>query len=317
MTPTRRDHGGGIDAARQRYGGQRADWIDLSTGINPRPYPIASLPPACWTALPDQGAQARLEQAARRFWQVPEGLDLVAAPGTSALILRLPEMMPPGRVRIRRRTYNEHAAAFARAGWEVSPDAGADARVAVHPDNPTGDLWPADIAEGRPKLLVIDESFCDVMPEASHIAAAGSGVVLLKSFGKFWGLAGLRLGFAIGPRDLIAPLREALGPWPVSGPALEIGARALADDTWTRETRARLAQDAERLDALMRPWCDAPRGTSLFRLYETSQAQALHEKLAQARIWSRVFPYEPRWIRLGLPGRAEDWDRLQAALGAA
>ena len=194
-----RDHGGGLDAAVRRFGGARGDWIDLSTGINPVPYPVAGLPDAAWTDLPDSGAQAALVASARAFWAVPDGAAVLAAPGASALIARLPALAPAGTVQIPGPTYNEHAAAFAAHGWQVVENAatGADAQVVVHPNNPTG-AWAAPDSLTAP-LAVIDESFCDLAPGRSLIAhAAQPGRVVLKSFGKFWGLAGLRLGFAIG-----------------------------------------------------------------------------------------------------------------------
>lgn len=303
------DHGGGVDAAVRAFGGARGDWLDLSTGINPCPYPVAGLSPQVWTALPDEAAFADLEAAARRFWQVPEGAAVLAAPGASALIARMPVLAVSGQVGIAAPTYNEHARAFHAAGWQVVGGA-APVRVLVHPNNPDGRLWAAsDFAD----LTIVDESFCDVMPGASLIAHANRpGVILLKSFGKFWGLAGVRLGFAIGDPVLIGKLAQGLGPWAVSGPALEIGARALRDLPWAQATRARLSQDAARLDALV--GTPLVGGTNLFRLYDVGKAQALQTRLAQARIWTRIFPYSTRWLRLGLPGTESDWARLAAAL---
>lgn len=303
------DHGGGVDAAVAQYGGTRADWLDLSTGINPCPYPLGALPAALWTALPDEGAFTALEDAARSFWQVPDGAAILAAPGASALIARMPGLSAPGRVAIDAPTYNEHGRAFAASGWQIVSGA-ADARVLVHPNNPDGRLWQSGDVSG---LCVIDESFCDVTPDASLLAmATRPGTVILKSFGKFWGLAGLRLGFAIGDPALIAKLAQGIGPWAVSGPALAIGRRALRDRPWAEATRARLAADAARLDTLI----GAPLagGTSLFRLYDVGDAAAFQASLARAHIWSRVFPYSTRWVRLGLPGAAADWARLEAAL---
>jgi len=313
-----RDHGGGIDAARARWGGARADWLDLSTGINPVPWPLPDLPAELWQALPDRGAQQALEAAARRFWAVPAGAGVLAAPGASALIARLPGLVAPGRAAIPGPTYNEHAAAFRAAGWQVVGDGPAEARVAVHPNNPDGRLWQAGELAGA-ALVVIDESFCDVTPGESHVAlAARPGVVVLKSFGKFWGLAGLRLGFAIARPETLAPLAEAIGPWPVSGPALEIGRRALDDGGWAAATRARLARDAARLDALVTGHgAHTAGGTALFRLYEVDDALRWQARLARGRVWSRVFPYSATWLRLGLPGDAAGWAHLAAALEAA
>jgi cobalamin biosynthetic protein CobC len=309
---SKRDHGGGLDAAVAAYGGTRADWLDLSTGINPVPYAAPAPAPDAWTALPDIGAFARIEAAARRFWAVPDGAMVLATSGASAAIAQLPRLRPPGRVAIPGPTYNEHAAAFRSAGWTVL-DTATEAHVAVHPNNPDGRLWsPAELTA---PFTVIDESFCDVMPDASHIALASRpGTVLLKSFGKFWGLAGLRLGFAIGDPALIAPLADALGPWQVSGPALHIGAIALADTDWAARTRRRLASDTVRLDALLSRHGAEPRGgTTLFRLYRVADAAALQDKLARGQVWSRIFPYAQDLIRLGLP-HPDRWHILESAL---
>ena len=328
VEPSAPDHGGGLDAACAEYGGTRADWLDLSTGINPVPYPHADIPLSAWTDLPDRAAHDALVAAARAFWQVPDRLRILPTPGTSAAIAHLPLLAPsasrkPPVVHIRRRTYNEHAAAFRRAGWRVAhadplAPGFADAGVIVHPDNPTGDLWPEPGAD-RPKLLVIDESFGECAPDTSLIDHAGGGTVLLKGLGKFWGLAGLRLGFVIGAPDRLAPMAAALGPWPVSGPALHLGARALRNAGWIAATRNRIGTDAARLDAVMTPHLkpdSPPRGTTLFRLYTVPDAKALQTRLARARIWSRAFPYDPQWIRLGLPGTKADWTRLETALAA-
>lgn len=310
MTGAARDHGGGLDAAAARYGGARADWIDLSTGINPAPYPIGALEEQDWTALPDAQAFNALTEAARRFWAVPEGAALLPAPGASALIARIPALFPKGTANIPPPTYNEHAASFRAAGWTLGE---TDAvRVLVHPNNPDGRLWSAD---DLAQITIIDESFCDVTPDASLIdLAARPNTIILKSFGKFWGLAGLRLGFAIGDPKLIARLAEFIGPWAVSGPALRIGARALSDVTWAAQTRARLAADTTRLDGIMRSHgADLVGGTTLFRLYDVAEAARWQDRLAEAHIWTRIFPYSDRWLRLGLPA-PEDWSRLSKAL---
>jgi len=164
--------------------------------------------------------------------------------------------------------------------------------------------------------LVVDESFGDVQPAISLAPQAGrDGLIVLRSFGKFYGLAGLRLGFAVGSATAISALAEMAGPWPVCGPALQIGAQALADSAWAEATRARLQGETTRLDALAAQagWRLAG-GTGLFRLYETPAAEAAQAHLARAKIWSRIFPYSAQWLRLGLPGSEAEWDRLEAVL---
>ena len=305
-----RDHGGGVDAAVARWGGRREDWIDLSTGINPVPYPMGDVSDQAWTALPDKGAMDLLLQAARAFWKVPAGAAIVATAGASAPIVAIPGLWPRGRVCINGPTYNEHEAAFRANGWSVVSEA-AEARVIVNPNNPDGRWF--DERDLDAPAMVVDESFADVAPERSLIAQAGPGRIILKSFGKFWGLAGVRLGFAIGGIEEMNRLSERLGPWAVSGPALEIGARALKDIDWAKAARVRLAQDAARLDRVMAPHGALLGGTPLFRLFEVGNAVEFQERLAKQHIWSRVFPYSKTWIRLGLPA-PRAWGRLEAAL---
>ena len=311
---TARDHGGGLDAARARWGGAADDWIDLSTGINPEPYPLPPLTPRDWQALPDHGAQDALIAAARRFWSVPDDAGILAAPGASALIARMPLLAPAGPVHIPGPTYNEHAAAFRAHGRDIVETRAADppSLVVVSPNNPDGRLWTPP--EVLPRFLVVDESFADVAPGSGIVELTRApGRIVLKSFGKFWGLAGLRLGFAIGHPDTIAPLAEALGPWPVAGPALRIGTAALSDTAWAEATRVRLRADRARLDALMAPHGRLVGGTDLFRLYDVGDAEAVRDRLAARHIHVRIFPYSERWLRLGLPP-AGGWARLEAAL---
>lgn len=309
---TKRDHGGGLDAAIRQFGGQRADWVDLSTGINPVAYPVPALSEQAWTALPDTGLVDRLHAAARAFWDIPHGADIIAAPGASALIAQIPRLKSAASVHIPHPTYNEHAASFSNCDWQIQRDGEAQARVLVHPNNPDGRLWTA--SDVKTPFSIIDESFCDVTPENSLVRlAAEPGNIVLKSFGKFWGLAGLRLGFAIGEPALIGQLREMLGPWPVSGVALEVGTRALRDTAWADNTRQRLTKDSDRLDALI---CNQGAtllgGTTLFRLYQIEDASRWQDRLARHHIWTRIFPYADNWIRLGLPA-PDAWDRLEAA----
>jgi len=313
-----RDHGGNLGDALGRFGGERADWLDLSTGINPCPYPVGPLPAASWNALPDHTQTRALIAAARRFWRVPAGASILPVPGASAAIAAIPRVAAPrvagpGRIAIPGPTYNEHQASFELAGWII--DEAADCKVVVHPNNPDGRLWQASALPGS-ALTVIDESFCDICPDLSLIdRSAQKGQLILKSFGKFWGLAGLRLGFVIGDPALTGAIEQQLGPWPVSGPALEIGRIALSDEPWANETRARLTKDAERLDRLMTArGLRVVGGTPLFRLYEAENAEKMRDQLARAHVWSRIFPYSDRWIRLGLPGNAAAWAQLEGAL---
>src|SRR5690606_34568686 len=318
-----RDHGGDLDRARSVYGG--SDWIDLSTGINPLAYPMPDLPRHALTALPTAEDVATLEATAAKAYGTTA--DVVALSGAQAAIQLVPRLKLPGSAAVLAPSYNEHAAALAAQGWRVSdvsePEAmaGADLAVVVNPNNPDGRRWTPEALAAladRVGLLVVDESFADPHPELSlapRLSGLGERVLLLRSFGKFYGLAGLRLGFALGGPKTATSLRSLAGPWAVSGPAIAAGRAALADSAWQAETIARLARDASRLDALAEGagW-RLVGGTSLFRTYETGDAVAAQARLARAAIWSRVFPYSAGWLRLGLPGDNAAWARLETAL---
>ncbi len=317
------DHGGNLDVARARFGGQLADWIDLSTGINRHPYPVPELPPHHWNALPSHAQIDSLHEVARQCYQTKA--PVLATAGAQGAIQLLPRLLPPGRAKILSPTYGEFGHVLRVAGWEVEGVsdlealAGADLAVVVNPNNPDGRRHdPRALLTMAPRVgrLVVDESFVDVMPELSLAPRAGQpGLLVLRSFGKFYGLAGLRLGFVLGCEADIAALTGMAGPWPVSGVAIEIGRRALLDHLWATETRARLVREAERLDELARgAGLELLGGTPLFRLYEAGDGLLAQERLARAQIWSRIFNDRPSWLRLGLPGDETEWQRLTAAL---
>lgn len=318
-------HGGDLAAAKRRYGTPPRPWLDLSTGINPRSYPLPSLPASCWTDLPDADADAALLAAAAACYGTPPQAGMVAAAGTQALIQWLPRLRPPSRVAVLGPTYAEHAAAWAAAGHQVAEvatldaAAGADVVVVVNPNNPDGRIFPFAALEGaaaRARLLVVDEAFADVAPEASIAAWAGRpGLVILRSFGKFFGLAGLRLGFALTDRDTAGRLRAAQGGWAVAGPAMAVGTGALSDRAWISDTRRWLKERAERLDVVLgAAGIEVLGGTTLFRLARCSDAQRLADHLGRQGILTRAFAYEPEWLRVGLPGDDDGLERLRLAL---
>jgi len=320
-----RDHGGNLDFALARFGGRLEDWIDLSTGINRRPYPVPTLEPRHWNALPSQSDIASLHETARQAYSARASVLAVA--GAQAAIQLLPRLAPAGRARVLAPTYNEYVPVLGDAGWqvedvhEIDELAGADLAVAVNPNNPDGRQHdPARLLAllSRVKRLVVDESFADAVPQVSLATETGrAGLVVLRSFGKFYGLAGLRLGFVLGGEADVTALTAMAGPWPISGAAIAIGEKALRDRDWADATRARLEKDSLRLDGLARGagW-KLIGGTPLFRLYDVGDAAVAQERLARVHIWSRIFKDQPNWLRLGLPGDESEWTRLTAALSA-
>jgi cobalamin biosynthetic protein CobC len=325
MDSMQRDHGGDPDAARRRFGGTAGEWLDLSTGINPVPYPVPPLSPRALAALPTRSDMAALRDAAAACYGTRAHVTPLA--GAQAGIQAVPHLMAPGRARVLSPTYNEHAAALRAHGWTVEevPDtdalAGADCAVVVNPNNPDGTRHdPARLAAlaAHVGLLVVDESFADPEPALSLAPRLHDGpgnILVLRSFGKFYGLAGLRLGFALSSGGIARTLADMAGPWPVSGPAIEVALHALTDTAWQTETTARLSRDAARLDALAtRAGWSLVGGTPLFRTYATPDAAAAQEHLARHRIWSRVFPYSRHWLRLGLAGTEAEWARVEAAV---
>ncbi len=319
-------HGGGLIAARQRFPDAPAPWLDLSTGINPLAYPMPPIPPDAFTRLPEPEQMAALEAAASRAYGVTNPACVVAAPGTQALIHLLPRLLPPGRVAVLSPTYAEHRAAWALAGHAVSevthPD-DAPVQVVVRPNNPDGGVADAaallslsDRLAARGGLLVVDEAFADLEGCSLAPALPRPGLLLLRSFGKTYGLAGMRLGFALTDARLATDLRQALGPWAVSGPAVWAGLHALADTGWRTAAAARLAEQADRLDAMLgRAGCQVAGGTRLFRLVQHPDAAGLADRLGRSGILVRRFVDQPAWLRFGLPGHPADWDRLLSALG--
>jgi len=325
-------HGGDLAAISRRHPDAPRPWIDLSTGINPIPYPVPTIPLASWARLPGKSEDDALRAAAAARYGVAEPDMIVAAPGTQALLQILPRLRPPTTVAVLAPTYEEHALCWRRCGHRVGlvddldALAGADVAIVVNPNNPTGRLLPRDALVSlaaqlrrRDGLLIVDEAFIDLDPaDASLAADLPPATIVLRSFGKVYGLAGVRLGFAIGPDDIVRRLRDELGPWAVSGPALTIGTTALADAAWLEQTRARMANDCLRIDELLsKAGCAIIGGTPLFRLVTSPHAPDIAELLARHGIHVRRFPAQRDWLRFGLPGHESGWQRLARALDSA
>jgi cobalamin biosynthetic protein CobC len=318
------EHGGNLRDAQRRYGG--ADWIDLSAGLNPVGYPAPPLPPDAWHRLPEPDP-ALVDAACA--WYGARALLPVA--GTQAAIQALPRLRPPSRVTVAAPSYAEHAHHWAQHGHALRQigypmlDAAvgsSDVIVVCNPNNPTGELippalllrWATELG-ARGGWLVVDEAFGDTARELSVAAYAGQpGLVVLRSVGKFFGLAGLRLGFVAAEAPLLAALADMLGPWTVSGPAQHVALAALRDTPWQQAAQVRLARDGMRLRGLLAAYGIQASGTPLFHWWPEPRPEDFHEHMARHAIWVRLFRQAARGIRLGLPVREHDWNRIEHAL---
>jgi cobalamin biosynthesis protein CobC len=329
FAPDPLEHVGSLDAARRLFPGAPEPFIDLSTGINPFACPIPPLAEDSWTRLPEPSAITALEEAAAQAYGLSDASMVVAAPGSQSLISLLPFVFSPASVAILGPTFGIYGAAFAASGSRVSMVSslaearGVDALVICNPNNLDGcRLKPKQILthlrreKGHP-LVIVDEAFADF--EEPPVSLAPSlpevGLVILRSFSTPYGLGGLRLGFALTRSGIAETIREALGPWQVSGPAIEIGRLAFAHGAWREVTRARLAADGERLDNLLREaGLKLVGGTVLFRLAVSDRAGEIFEELGRAGIFVRRFGDHADWLRFGIPGDEEEWARLKRAL---
>lgn len=321
-------HGGDLGGLRKAFPDAPEPWIDLSTGINPVPYPVPPLEASAWLRLPEAAEVRALREAAASAYGAPDAAHVVPAPGTQILIETLPRLLAPTRVAVLGPTYAEHAAAWARAGHGVTEVTGAgtlgDAQVAVivHPNNPDGRTLPlaerlalAGALRARGGLLVADEAFADLEPVGSLCPHVQAGLVVLRSFGKTYGLAGLRLGFAISDPATAVRIAEALGPWAVSGPALSIGRAALSDTAWRGEAARARGEDAARLDRMiLRGGGRIVGGTRLFRTADFPDGPGLYRRLGEAGIAVRRFAERPERLRFGLPAGKESWCRLSRVM---
>ena len=305
-------------------------WIDLSTGVNPYSYPDCALSGKALSRLPDPAELALLKRAAALAYDSETPDSVVPAPGTQPLLPLIMRAVDPGRASILGPTYSEYARCAALTGHrvievdDIDDLARADLAIVVNPNNPDGRLHAredlldlAGLLKERGGILLVDEAFMDVPPRGPSLVrnVPDSNIVVLRSFGKFFGLPGLRLSFAIAPDRMAKYLSACLGPWPVSGPAIEIGARALNDLRWQETMRGKLATASGKLDAML---TDAKLriegGTHLFRLAKCGNAQELHDHLGRSGLLARRFAERPNMLRFGLPPDNDGRARLERSL---
>ena len=320
------EHGGRLRQAARDYGIPLEQWLDLSTGISPFGWPVPSVPVSVWRRLPEEGDG--LIEAACAYYEAAHVLPVA---GSQAAIQALPLLRPTSRVGVIAPGYAEHAHAWRRAGHQVTTQAAdallanlasLDVLVLIHPNNPGGERFDAqallrvhaELAQ-RGGWLVIDEAFIDVAPEQSLCRYADrEGLIVLRSVGKFFGLAGVRAGFVCALPSMLRTLREQLGPWTLSGPSRYVVQQALADRAWQVQARVRLLQTSERLATLLSKHAWHPTaGCGLFQWCRHDDASQVHQALARHGILTRLFE-TPSSLRFGLPPDDAAFEHLDRAL---
>ena len=321
------EHGGQLNKAAKKYQIPVENWLDLSTGINPTGWLLEhELPKQVWSQLPqsDDG----LTEAANAYYQTES---LLAVAGSQAAIQALPKLRKTSKVAIVTPSYAEHAHAWQQANHDVSlintdqVDSiieDVDVLLLINPNNPTGQryeqhqllAWHENLA-AKDGWLIIDEAFIDSIPEQSLVEhSPQAGLIILRSLGKFFGLAGLRVGFVCAEQSLLNQLANYLGPWPIAHASRYIAKHALADNKWQQNTGQRLKNQSLRLEQLLSEYDLTPSGgCALFQWVKTSNAASIHTQLAKQGILTRYFD-EPSSLRFGLANNGQDWDRLETAL---
>lgn len=320
------EHGGNLMTAVRRFGRPREQWLDLSTGINPCGYKPPLFGPDAWLRLPDD--DPALAEAAVAYYGAPRMLPVA---GSQAAVQALPRLRAAGRVAVAAPSYAEHAHQWSVHGHAVRQvpfDGLADAVhaceviVVCNPNNPTGErVAPAQLLRWSEQLaarggwLVVDEAFMDMTPELSVAAWSDRpGLIVLRSLGKFFGLAGARVGMVGAEPALLDVLRDALGPWSICGPAQQLACTALVDRVWQTRTRADLRTKGARMDQLLAAHRIAASGTDLFKWCPQARPSAFAEHMAERGIWVRCFEHAARGVRVGLPADEAGWARLAQAL---
>ena len=320
-------HGGARDYWATRYGVSPDQMVDLSTGINPHGWPVPDIPPAVWQRLPEKDPQ--LLQAAADYYGSDAMLPIA---GTQAAIQLLPQLRSQSRVGILAPSYLEHRSGWERAGHAVVALASEEIELALpaldvlvvgNPNTATGERfsrerllhWHQQLAD-RGGWLVIDEAFIDVTSEQSlcHQEEPRTGLLVLRSLGKFFGLAGIRCGFLFATASLRQRVEHQLGPWSLSHPAQWVACHALQDRSWQQQMVNQLPRESERLrQLLVSAGLTHGGGTALFQWMMVADAEGVFDQLAQQGILVRRFD-QPKAIRLGLPASEGEWEQLSKAL---
>lgn len=317
-------HGGNIDKAISIYGGKVNDWIDLSTGINPDCYPIPKFSNTDWRNLPTLTEIEKLESLIKSEFNTFSSVMLT--PGSQIAISLLPTLLKKQIVGIIEPTYSDYFESFENAGFKVCSCSNiqellkSKIAIIVNPNNPDGknyDIKDLLLLSEKVNLLIVDESFIEASNTSSiisYIKQKTNNIIVIKSFGKLYGLAGLRLGFVFSGEGFISKFKKIFSFWPVSKVSIKIASRAIKDKKWMINTQIKLKKKTIILDEIMKSInFKLIGGTNLFRLYSTPNSISSHRFLAKKFIWSRIFSYSRKWLRLGIPSD-EDLKKVKIKL---
>ena len=318
-------HGGRLLSAVNKYSIKKSDWLDLSTGINPCGWPVPEMPANVFQRLPE--TNDGLELAAAEYYQ---NTSLLPIAGSQAAIQLLPELRDKIRVLLPRLGYREHEYHWRQQGHDIRLYKTADLKkelqdtdvlVVINPNNPTGEcIGTEQLLEWHQQLvskggwLIVDEAFMDARCENSLVSYGGcKGLIILRSVGKFFGLAGIRSGFVFAEDRLLSQMEEALGTWSVSSVARYITKLALSDKRWQEQTKIRLRSESEKLQVcLQASFRQQPEGCDLFQTLMLPQASDVYKQLAQQGVLVRLLDNE-QGLRFGLPLPSQ-WPKLEQVL---
>ena len=327
-------HGGNISALMAKYPNAQRPFIDLSTGINPYSYPIPPIQQEWIRLLPEAKQVNRVRKSAAQYYGLEDNTNLVIGSGMQQMMFSLAclrlRLRGPATINIVSPTYNEHARVWTAAGHAVyevaniNDAASGDVVVVCNPNNPDGRTYKPDELTAlatqlhqRNAWLVVDESFMDIIPDFSlaKLASTSDNIVVFRSCGKFFGVAGLRVSCAIAWESCANWLTAAVGPWPISTAACNVLPAMFADAAWIQSTRTTLVKEAVQWRGMLASYFTLVGFTPFFTLVDVPHAEQWYEKFVTHGIAVRRFEYNQRWLRIGLPAKA-DLPRLQATLAA-
>lgn len=330
-------HGGNLTEAIKQYNITKENWLDLSTGISPWTYPFQPLPDRVWQELPPSGSE--LLASAAKFYDVKQN-SITATPGSQIAIRLLPQLFEPSKVAIPTLGYKEHAASWQMANHqtlhyhdatellELINTNRVEHVVVINPNNPNGEklnLRTLDrIILKISGICIIDEAFIDYYDDdfdegddSTSISSATKvlsdfeydNLIILRSVGKFFGLAGIRLGFCIGFHPSLQTLNALLQPWSISHASQYIGIQALQDKQWQQQQRVKIKQHQnafqmalnDLLNQHLEQHTSAEAGLFTTVFADDTALNKLHHQLAKQGILTRLDNDQQSWLRFGLP----------------